>query len=112
MLLIILPLGAFYIYTFRSAQDGGVYAEIAVDGRIETTMALAGDKVYSPAGKPAVQIAVRSGRVGFVSSDCPDKICVHSGFLGISGQSAVCLPNRVVVRVKSGEGETLDSTSY
>jgi hypothetical protein len=91
---------------------GGAYAEVAVDGEVVGSLSLGENRVYSPPGRPAVRIAVRDGAVGFVASDCPGNVCVHSGFLSLRGQSAVCLPNRVVVRVTAADGEALDSTTY
>jgi hypothetical protein len=91
---------------------GERYIEIAVDGQVRTTAALGENGLFTPEGLPAVEIAVRDGAVGFVRSDCPDKICVHTGFLSIPGQSAVCLPNRVVVRIVAHEEEAPDSMIY
>jgi hypothetical protein len=63
-----------------------------------------------------VRIAVRNGAVGFVSSDCSDKICIHAGFLSVPGQTAVCLPNRAAVQVTArgaeAKEEALDATVY
>jgi hypothetical protein len=101
-----------YFYATRRAATGERYAEIAVDGQLRATVALSENGLFVPDGLPAVQIAVRDGTVGFVRSDCPDKICVHTGFLSIPGQSAVCLPNRVVVRVTSREEEALDGITH
>lgn len=100
------------LYLFATRGDSGAYAEVTVDGEAVGSFALGKDRDYSPPGRPAVRIAVRKGAVGFVASDCPDKVCVHSGFLSLRGQSAVCLPNRVVVRVTASRGETLDSVTY
>jgi hypothetical protein len=111
-LVCVVAIAAFVFFTGRGAVDGETYAEISVDGQVVREAPLGSDDVYSPTGRPGVQIAVRGSRVGFVLSDCPDKTCVHSGFLSIPGQLAVCLPNRVVVRVASKEGEELDSTAY
>jgi hypothetical protein len=126
MLVLALLLAVFFCYllTARRAEDGQrvKYAEIRVDGRVDALVALNEDREYTPGGLPAVRIAVRNGAVGFIASDCPDKICVHTGFLSLPGQAAVCLPNRVVVQVaaareKSGENEkseeeVLDTTVY
>jgi hypothetical protein len=101
----------FYLFQARRAEDER-YAEIRVDGRIDAIVSLSEDGSYTPAGLPAVRIAVRGGAVGFVSSDCPDKICIHAGFLSIPGQSAVGLPNRVAVQVAARGEETLDSVAY
>jgi hypothetical protein len=104
---------ALYLYASRGRE--GSYAEVAVDGEAAGLLSLSENGVYSPPGMPAVKIAVRDGAVGFVASDCPDKVCVHSGFLSLRGQSAVCLPNRVTVKVSAGtggQGETLDGITY
>jgi hypothetical protein len=99
--------------------EGKRYAEVAVNGQVDRRIPLSEDGLYSPAGMPNVEIAVEKGMAGFVRSDCPDKICVHMGFLSLPGQSAVCLPNRVVLRVVAGEEdeedakeEALDSVTY
>ena len=52
-------------------------------------------------GKSYVEIA--DGRVHMIDSACPDKLCVHMGWKSHSGESIICLPNRVVVEVRSGE---------
>ena len=38
------------------------------------------------------------------SSECPDKICVNTGTLRKAGESAVCLPARVVLRLEGDGG--------
>jgi hypothetical protein len=105
---------ALFLYSReRMSAAGEKYADISVDGQIVRTIPLGGgEETYSPDGRPGVQIAARGGTIGFVRSDCPDKICVHTGFLSIPGQSAVCLPNRIVVRVASMRKEEIDSTAY
>jgi len=110
---LIIGLSVFYIFTTRgTAGEGEKYAEVSLDGHTFATLSLNEDGTYAPAGMPEVRIAVRDGAVAFLSSDCPDKTCVHTGFLSRPGQSAACLPNRVVVRVIAGKGEALDSATY
>jgi hypothetical protein len=110
---------AFHFFMTRSGMEGqgsAEYAEISVDGRVDVVAELGEDGVYTPTGRPAVQIAVRDGAAGFVRSDCPDKICIHSGFLSTPGQSAVCLPNKVVLRIAARTGQSkrqqVDSVTY
>lgn len=50
-------------------------------------------------GKYHEIIAVEKGRIRFKEADCPNKICVNTGWLEEPGDVAVCLPNRVVVRI-------------
>jgi hypothetical protein len=103
------------IYLCAARGSEGARAEVTVDGEVVAALFLGENRVYSPPRMPGVRIAVRDGAAGFVASDCTDKVCVHTGFLSLRGQSAVCLPNRVVVRVLAGEGEqgeTLDGVAY
>ena len=37
-----------------------------------------------------------------VSSDCPTQDCVHTGVVTYGGQSIVCLPARIAVRMEGG----------
>jgi hypothetical protein len=109
---VILLSGACYIYATRET-DGKKFAEVSVNGQVSEVFVLGENRSFSPEGRPAVRIEVRDGAVGFVSSDCPDKTCIHSGFLSLRGQTAACLPNRVVVRVLAEGGkEALDSTTF
>ena len=50
-------------------------------------------------GEISVTVLLEPGQVSIVHSDCPDQICVHTGVLTRPGQSAVCLPARVAVRI-------------
>lgn len=51
-------------------------------------------------GKYQETIRVEKGRIRFIQADCPDKICVNTGWLTAPGDTAVCLPNRAVVRIE------------
>jgi len=48
-------------------------------------------------GKTVVKIA--NGKVRVLSSACPEHICVETGNIDKVGDTIVCVPNRVVVRV-------------
>lgn len=44
-------------------------------------------------------IQVNGDKIAIIEADCPDKDCVRRGWLKCAGDSAVCLPHRVVIRV-------------
>ena len=52
---------------------------------------------------PNVIFEVRDGQIAFVKSDCPDQICVRTGFIHRSGQMAACLPNGLVLFLSGTE---------
>ncbi|MCD7837035.1 MAG: NusG domain II-containing protein, partial [Lachnospiraceae bacterium] len=42
-------------------------------------------------------VEVRDGRIGITSASCPDKLCVHQGFVDSCVLPITCLPNNVVI---------------
>ncbi|MBQ7584539.1 MAG: NusG domain II-containing protein [Lachnospiraceae bacterium] len=47
---------------------------------------------------------IKSGEARMTQADCPDKLCVHSRAISGVGESIVCLPNHVVLKI-TGDGE-------
>lgn len=50
-------------------------------------------------------VEVRNGKIGIISADCPDKICVNTGFIGDGVMPIVCVPNGVMIVVKDDGGQ-------
>ena len=44
-------------------------------------------------------LEISDHRIRFLSSDCPDHLCMGFGWLDHQPQSAVCMPNRVSVTI-------------
>ena len=55
-------------------------------------------------------VTVSSGRISVSHADCHDQICVNTPAISRVGQSIVCAPAGVVVRMV-GEGEDADAVS-
>lgn len=56
-------------------------------------------------------VTVQDGAVRVSEADCPDKICISQGEIRIPGQTIVCLPHRLLIRLE-GTGaceETIDA---
>ena len=56
-------------------------------------------------------ISILDGRVGMVESDCNDLICVKSGWIDSVGESIVCLPHKVYVKIVGEEEVDIDALS-
>lgn len=60
-----------------------------------------------PLGVTVVEIGPSAARI--VSSPCRHQICVNSGWMHHAGEVAVCLPNRLILRlVGEGTGSNRD----
>ena len=46
------------------------------------------------------EISVQNGSIGILQASCPDKLCVHQGFIHSSLLPITCLPNHLVIQVR------------
>ena len=91
----------------HSAGNADCTAVIEQDGqelRRISLSALTQEERIDLGGDCHVVLLVEPGAISFLSSDCPDQICVRTGKLTKPGQAAVCLPARISVRLE-GESE-------
>jgi hypothetical protein len=67
------------------------------------------DRRFSiPQNKNVVFHQYSDGSICFEKSNCPDKICVKAGRLKTIGQSAACLPNKIVLKIVAKNGRKTD----
>lgn len=86
-------------------------AEIYYYSKLVMTIELTKDNERSfsvPQEKNVVFHIDKEGNIGFVRSDCPDKVCIHAGMLHTVGQSAACLPNGLVLKIVPANGRSED----
>lgn len=91
-----------------AGQSGALEAVVSVDGTEEFTTPLTGlnrvERTIQANGY-TLKIILTDTEVWVEESDCPTQDCVHTGHISRSGQSIVCLPARVTVRLLGGSGE-------
>lgn len=123
-LAVVIMLGAAVIMvgqSLRRSTDGGREVVIQVSNqefrRIPFSQVSGIVIVDVPAadGHRAVAEVAGDGRARMKESDCPDKVCVRTGWIAHPGQVIVCLPNKIVVRIEGGPqdvGPFLDGVAY
>jgi len=101
LILLAVSLAGWLIYD-HMAKAKGAEAEIYYYSKLVKTVNLTQhkDETFSvPENKHVVFHLYRDGSIAFVKSDCPDKICIHTGRISIAGQSAACLPNGLIMKI-------------
>lgn len=82
-----------------------LYAEVWQDNELVERVELT-DSTDRTIDLDGHNVIVLSGRTAAMqSADCRDQVCVRTGTLTRAGQVAVCLPNRVVLRITGGTSE-------
>ena len=51
------------------------------------------------------ELVIGDGTADVTDAGCPDKLCVHMHPISHTGESIICLPNRLEVRIEGGEPE-------
>ena len=85
------------------SENGALTAVVSVDGVETERLALEEAERTIQAGGYTLRLRLTETEVWVESSDCPTQDCVHTGHISWSGQSIVCLPARVIVRLEGGE---------
>jgi len=52
-----------------------------------------------------IVIEAQSGRIRFTESDCTNKVCINTGWIGTPGQIAACLPNKALIKITGDEND-------
>ena len=103
---LVLAVVLFCAFLPGKAQEA-VKAEIYLDGRLVKTVSLREEQSFVLEGEYRNTVSVKNGKIAISASDCPGEDCVHCGWIGSSGRSIVCLPNRVEIRIL-GEQRDVD----
>lgn len=111
LLIVLLLLGAGSIFASKIIPTGADTVIISVDGEEYGRYPLAFDRVIdidTEYGHNTVTIS--GGKAAVTDSDCPNHDCEDFGAVSKAGQSIMCLPHRMLVRI---DGKTdVDAVIY
>lgn len=96
------------------ADNGGYTADIYQNGELIQSISLKDvDQPYTftVTGENGCVniIEVRPGSIGIRDASCPDRLCVLQGFITDSRLPVTCLPNRLVIQLRSRTKQSQDS---
>ena len=83
-------------------RDGGAVV-VEQEGRETARYALNENRTVKIEGQGGYNLLViRGGEAWLSEADCPTQLCVKTGKIRYAGQSIVCLPHRLAVRIVGG----------
>ncbi len=115
-------LSAFHLYRKDPSHEKSPMALIDVDGETVCSLSLGkGEPDTSfelklPRGEGTVEVS--GGRIRILAmpdSVCPLHICSKTGWIGRPGQFIACVPNRLIITVRSSQrrpADLLDAVTY
>lgn len=103
LLLAVLLAAAALLFAGREFFAGrpAVMVSVSVDGTEIMTLDLnRNDDIVIESGNGQTNhLIIEDGKAFLTEASCPDKLCVRQGTISETGQSIVCLPNRVIVTI-------------
>ena len=102
------------VYLKGQDTDSDACVEVTIDGRTYGTYPLSKDdtiKIKNGDGDVTNTLVIKGSVADMTSADCPDHLCVKQKAKSKEGESIICLPNKVVVTVKSDMKSDIDSIS-
>ena len=114
-----MAVGGFAVAHAAGAANpsGHAVATIARDGVAIETIDL--DAVKNPYTlrledeRGVNMVAVEPGRIRVAEADCPDEVCVHTGWIDGPATPIACVPHGLTVTVarEGGDGDGLDAVA-
>ena len=99
-----------FVSSFQSSEN--LRAEIYVSGEKVHSIALSEVSESYTVNENYCQLLREKDGVRFVYSDCGDKLCIKKGKLKSQGDTMACVPQKVVVIIKSDSKKQIDGVAY
>lgn len=110
---VVLCIAALSFLCLKYGVKPGNYVTISVDSKTVCSLPLSENTKYDVVkdSKVTNTVVIENGFAYVDYADCPDKICSKHKKISRSGESIVCLPNKVVVTVCNENNQELDGVA-
>lgn len=101
---------ALFALLFFATRKEGAYAAVLKNGTEIARYSLAEEGEYPILEGDAVTnlLVIADGKAQMTEAVCPDQICVHHRPISKAGETIVCLPHEVVVKIEAEGGDAPD----
>lgn len=105
--------GGGMVLLFRLTRPPAATVAVKVGGTLRASYSLMEDRVVTitGVGGGTNELHIEGGTVYLTEATCPDHLCVKQGVIRRAGESIVCLPNQVVVELRSEQEAELDGVT-
>lgn len=114
-LVVVLIAGILFGLRYLPVASEALRVEVTVAGDIVQTLNLDENEnqiifIEVAGGRAGLEIKDKSVRLLEAAGEfCPRKICIQTGWIRRSGESIICLPNRMVIRLRSSSRPQFDA---
>ncbi len=103
----LIALAAFFF-----VRAHGSYAVVFIDGKETARYSLSENAEIEIRSANGVNtLKIENGKASVISASCHDGICTKHRAVQYGGESIVCLPNKLVIRIDSVKDDGVDAVS-
>ncbi len=106
IVILCVALSSLFLY-IKFGREDAAKVVVTVDGKVKGTYSLL-DYMEVEVGETNTFV-IENREVKMKEANCPDQICVHHKAISKNKETIVCLPNKVVIEITTGEEAELDS---
>ena len=100
----------WFVFSFTSEEN--LRAEIYVNGEKTHSIALCEVEESYSIRENYCELLIEKDGVSFSFSNCADQLCVRRGKLKRQGDTMACVPEKIVVIIKSDKQNKIDGVAY
>lgn len=97
-----LLLAAALVWLLVRPGGAGGWAVVTVDGEETARYPLDVERTVTLGGDAYNVLRISGGTAAIIEANCGDHTCVRTGAVSREGETIVCLPHRLVVRIEGG----------
>lgn len=103
---VMLFMAAVGFIVYQTAKEKGSYVAVIQEGEETHWFSLEEDQEFRIELKTGEYnlLCIEDGKAYMKNADCPDQICVHHQAISNVGETIVCLPHKVVLKVIADDG--------
>lgn len=106
---IVVVLAIALLIVIQLTNKEGASIIVTIDGKEYGTYSLEKDATIEIESEYGTnELVIKDHKAEVKDASCPDKLCVHQHAVDKTGQTIVCLPNKMVITVENGEENEVD----
>ncbi len=112
ILLFVILVSVCIMWFLSGSSSEKIRAEIFLDGEAVSSVSLSTLSQPRTVVVAGCEILLERDGATFINSSCSDKLCEKRGKMTKAGDAMACVPQRVVVSLKSDKSTDFDSVVY
>ena len=110
--LVLIIIGTGVSFMLSRSNVTGSQVVVQVDGKIYGTYSISENRsIPIRQGKKTNTVLIKDGKVSMSEASCHNQVCVKHKSIHTTGESIICLPNKVIIKIQGKGGNEYDAIS-